>query len=225
MSSPAPSTGSPASASRAGAASRSGCRPRTGGRGRRGCVDSLRRVGLVLLAAVGLAGPLLPARADIRRHRQAGAAGSAGPASGRRHRRPPWRPAGPRGGDRPGGGGRPVPARQPLQGDHRRVRRPSDRPRQAFLRHAAVAQALARTFARIGAPEDRRLLQVTISQLLVHRAGFNGKEDAEPLGAYLRSNTGQRTAFDTQLKWLLPVRLSSIPHPPLPTRDTWSWAP
>ena len=63
----------------------------------------------------------------------------------------------------------------------------------------------------LGRRDDRRLLQVTIGQLLVHRAGFNGKEDTEPLGAYLRANTGQRTAFDTQLKWLLPVRLSSTP--------------
>ena len=63
-----------------------------------------------------------------------------------------------------------------------------DRGRLSF--DTPLSQALARTFARIGAPEDRRLLQVTISQLLVHRAGFNGKEDAEPLGAYLRANTG-----------------------------------
>jgi CubicO group peptidase (beta-lactamase class C family) len=38
------------------------------------------------------------------------------------------------------------------------------------------------------------------------------------LGAYLRANTGQRTAFDTQLKWLLPVKLSSTPG----TRYTYS---
>jgi CubicO group peptidase (beta-lactamase class C family) len=74
-----------------------------------------------------------------------------------------------------------------------------------------LSQALARTFTRIGTPADPRLLQVTIGELLAHRAGFGGKEDAEPLAAYLRRNTAQRTAFDTQLKWLLPVRLASAP--------------
>jgi CubicO group peptidase (beta-lactamase class C family) len=74
-----------------------------------------------------------------------------------------------------------------------------------------LSQALARTFARIGTPADPRLSQVTIGQLLAHRAGLAGKEDSEPLGAYLRRNTAQRTAFDTQLKWLLPLRLASAP--------------
>src|SRR5882757_11210436 len=91
-----------------------------------------------------------------------------------------------------------------------------DRGRLSF--DTPLSQALARTFARIGAPADPRLLQVTISQLLVHRAGFGGKEDAEPLGAYLRTNTARRTAFDTQLKWLLPLRLASAPG----TRNTYS---
>jgi CubicO group peptidase (beta-lactamase class C family) len=74
-----------------------------------------------------------------------------------------------------------------------------------------LSQALARTFARIGMPADPRLLQVTIGQLLAHRAGFGGKEGSEPLAAYLRRNTAQHTAFDTQLKWLLPLRLASAP--------------
>ena len=91
-----------------------------------------------------------------------------------------------------------------------------DRGRLSF--DTPLSQALAHTFARIGAPADQRLLQVTISQLLVHRAGFGGKEDAEPLGAYLRTNTARRTAFDTQLKWLLPLRLASAPG----TRNTYS---
>ena len=45
-----------------------------------------------------------------------------------------------------------------------------DRGRLSF--DTPLSQALARTFARIGAPADPRLLQVTISQLLIHRAGF-----------------------------------------------------
>ncbi|MGZ5903619.1 MAG: serine hydrolase domain-containing protein [Reyranella sp.] len=91
-----------------------------------------------------------------------------------------------------------------------------DRGRLSF--DTKLSQALARTFARIGRPADPRLLQVTISQLLAHRAGFGGEEDAEPLGAYLRRNTARRTAFDTQLKWLLPLRLASAPG----TRHTYS---
>jgi CubicO group peptidase (beta-lactamase class C family) len=91
-----------------------------------------------------------------------------------------------------------------------------DRGRLSF--DTPLSQALARTFARIGKPADPRLSQVTISQLLVHRAGFGGKEDAEPLGAYLRRNTARRTAFDTQLKWLLPLRLASAPG----ARNTYS---
>jgi len=91
-----------------------------------------------------------------------------------------------------------------------------DRGRLSF--DTPLSQALARTFARIGAPADPRLLQVTISQLLVHRAGFGGKEDSGPLAAYLRTNTARRTAFDTQLKWLLPQRLAATPG----TRNTYS---
>ena len=92
-----------------------------------------------------------------------------------------------------------------------------DRGRLSF--DTPLSQALARTFARIGTPADPRLLQVTISQLLVHRAGFGGKEDAPSRWApTCARNTAQRTAFDTQLKWLLPRRLSSIPG----TRYTYS---
>lgn len=40
-----------------------------------------------------------------------------------------------------------------------------------------VATALARTLSRIGPPADPRLLQVTVGELLAHRAGFDGKDD------------------------------------------------
>ena len=92
-----------------------------------------------------------------------------------------------------------------------------DRGRLSF--DTPLSQALARTFARTGPPADPRLLGVTISQLLVHRAGF-AKEDAvnAPLGTYLRSNTAQRTAFDTQLKWMLHQRLAFAPG----TRNAYS---
>jgi CubicO group peptidase (beta-lactamase class C family) len=65
-----------------------------------------------------------------------------------------------------------------------------DRGRLSF--DTPLSQALARTFARIGAPAASRLLKVTISQLLVHRAGFGGKEDEEPLGAYGVELDGRR---------------------------------
>ena len=54
---------------------------------------------------------------------------------------------------------------------------------------------------------------MTISQLLVHRAGFGRKADTAnaPLGAYLRNNTARRTAFDTQLKWVIGRKLPLEP--------------
>ncbi len=76
-----------------------------------------------------------------------------------------------------------------------------------------LSQALARTLARVGPPTDRRLLAVTISELLVHRAGFSGnRDDANaPLGDYLRSHTARRTAFDAQLGWILRRPLATQP--------------
>jgi CubicO group peptidase (beta-lactamase class C family) len=76
-----------------------------------------------------------------------------------------------------------------------------------------LSQALARTMARVGLPVDRRLMAVTISELLAHRAGFAGKEDVvdAPLAAYLRTNTARRTAFDTQLRWIFREHLASEP--------------
>jgi CubicO group peptidase (beta-lactamase class C family) len=76
-----------------------------------------------------------------------------------------------------------------------------------------LSQALARTLARVGQPADPRLAAVTISDLLVHRAGFAAEEDVAnaPLADYLRHHTARRTAFDAQLKWILRTRLTYEP--------------
>lgn len=76
-----------------------------------------------------------------------------------------------------------------------------------------LSQALARTMMRVGQPVDPRLSAVTISQLLVHRAGFAPKEDVAnaPLANYLRTHTAQRTAFDAQLGWIFRDRLATQP--------------
>jgi CubicO group peptidase (beta-lactamase class C family) len=73
-----------------------------------------------------------------------------------------------------------------------------------------LEQALARTLARVGQPADQRLLSVTVSELLVHRAGFRDDVNA-PLAAYLRDHTARRTAFDAQLGWILRRPLASAP--------------
>jgi CubicO group peptidase (beta-lactamase class C family) len=172
----------------------------------------LRRVGLLLLVAACLAGPMAPANAqtvDGIEQAWRGWMGKHGQRTGRMvvlHAGQPVREV--------ATGQAVVGAPVPLASLSKAITGVCianliDRGRLSF--DTPLSQALARTFARIGTPADPRLLQVTISQLLVHRAGFNGKEDAEPLGAYLRTNTAQRTAFDTQLKWLLPVMLSSTP--------------
>jgi CubicO group peptidase (beta-lactamase class C family) len=75
-----------------------------------------------------------------------------------------------------------------------------------------LSQALARTMVRVGQPADPRLSAVTISQLLVHRAGLDKKDIANaPLADYLRSHTARRTAFDTQLGWIFRHRLAAQP--------------
>jgi len=93
-----------------------------------------------------------------------------------------------------------------------------DRGRLTF--DTPLSQALARTFARLGAPADPRMQGVTIGQLLVHRAGFDraGSHQVEagdpvtgPLGAYLRSATATRPSFDEQMKWVLRRRLPLAP--------------
>jgi CubicO group peptidase (beta-lactamase class C family) len=76
-----------------------------------------------------------------------------------------------------------------------------------------LSQALARTLVRVGQPADPRLATATISELLVHRAGFAAKQDVAnaPLADYLRRNTARRTAFDAQLRWILRTRLAFEP--------------
>lgn len=76
-----------------------------------------------------------------------------------------------------------------------------------------LSQALARTMARVGQPSDPRLAAATISQLLVHRAGFAAKEDVvnAPLADYLHSHTARRTAFEAQLRWIFRQRVTFAP--------------
>lgn len=79
-----------------------------------------------------------------------------------------------------------------------------------------LSKALARTFARVGQPADRRLPGVTVAQLLVHRAGF-GRDGGDPttsstaLGNYLRRATAKDTAFDAQVKWTIARPLEHTP--------------
>lgn len=88
-----------------------------------------------------------------------------------------------------------------------------DRGRLAF--DTPLSQALARTFARLGAPLDPRTPGVTIGQLLVHRAGFDRAEGGDPvtgqLATYLLRATATRPSFDEQMKWVLRRRLPLAP--------------
>jgi CubicO group peptidase (beta-lactamase class C family) len=59
-----------------------------------------------------------------------------------------------------------------------------------------VSQALARFIATYGKPRDPRLADVTVAQLLTHRAGFATGDDDDPatgrnLDAYLKRNTSR----------------------------------
>jgi len=87
-----------------------------------------------------------------------------------------------------------------------------DRGRLAF--DTPLSQALARTFARLGAPADPRMQGITIGQLLVHRAGFD-RAEGDPvtgrLATYLRTATATRPSFDEQMKWVLRGRLPLAP--------------
>jgi CubicO group peptidase (beta-lactamase class C family) len=76
-----------------------------------------------------------------------------------------------------------------------------------------VATALARTLSRVGPPADPRLLQVTVGELLAHRAGFDGKDDvtSRPFAAYLQNHSARDTAFDVQLRWAIARRLPLQP--------------
>lgn len=76
----------------------------------------------------------------------------------------------------------------------------------------ALAQGLARTLSRTGQPADPRLLRVTVSELLAHRAGFGPSIGSDgDLADWLRRNSGGRTAFDEQLRWLFARKLQSAP--------------
>lgn len=79
-----------------------------------------------------------------------------------------------------------------------------------------LSRALVRTFERLGPPADSRLAQVTIGQLLAHRAGFDrdatGIDVASaPLAAYLRTATATQTAFDATVKMVLRQKLPLAP--------------
>lgn len=77
-----------------------------------------------------------------------------------------------------------------------------------------LSQALERTLRQVGPPADRRLLDVTIEQLLVHRAGFDrdGKETgSSSLANYLRGATATRPSFDNRLKAVFERRLAYAP--------------
>lgn len=75
-----------------------------------------------------------------------------------------------------------------------------------------ISEALARTMMRTGLPVDARLLQVTISELLAHRGGFGPSTGSDgDMASWLRRNSGGRTAFDEQLRWLFVRRLQYEP--------------
>lgn len=77
-----------------------------------------------------------------------------------------------------------------------------------------LSQSLERTLKRVGPPADRRLLDVTIEQLLVHRVGFDrdGKDPGSgSLESYLRSATATRPSFDVRLKAMLERTLTYAP--------------
>jgi len=75
-----------------------------------------------------------------------------------------------------------------------------------------ISKALERTMMRTGQPVDPRLLEVTVSELLVHRGGFGASIGSDgDMANWLRRNSGGRTAFDEQLPWLFARRLQYAP--------------
>jgi len=78
-----------------------------------------------------------------------------------------------------------------------------------------LSQALARTFERDGAPADPRLRDVTVAQLLTHRAGYQ-RSMADPVtGAalieHLRTHSATQPAIDEQTRALLHLKLQLAP--------------
>ena len=67
--------------------------------------------------------------------------------------------------------------RQHVEADHRRLYRDADPRRQAHLHHAA-AGCTGRLLPPQRRPPDRRLLTVTVEQLLTHRSGLPGTTKA-----------------------------------------------
>ncbi len=80
-----------------------------------------------------------------------------------------------------------------------------------------LSQALARTFQRLGAPDDPRLPEVTIAQLLTHRAGYqrSGEQPdpvtGAPLARQLRTRSATQPAIDEQTRALLRLKLPLAP--------------
>lgn len=83
--------------------------------------------------------------------------------------------------------------------------------------HMPLEQALARFFARHGKPDDTRIADLTIAQLLTHRAGFAGtveRGDAatgEALNAHLRETPPDRAPGPELLRAVLRQPLAYAP--------------
>jgi CubicO group peptidase (beta-lactamase class C family) len=79
-----------------------------------------------------------------------------------------------------------------------------------------VREGLSRFFKRYGAPSDRRLEQVTVEQLLVHRSGLVGNTDNDPIYTVMnkraRSGQGYLAAVQAVLgEYLMKLKLIRDP--------------
>lgn len=70
-----------------------------------------------------------------------------------------------------------------------------------------MKEALALYFRRHGAPEDKRFLNVTVEQLLVHRSGLRGNSDGDPIHDYIRKRAAAGGAGDGNIASLLAEHL------------------
>jgi len=81
----------------------------------------------------------------------------------------------------------------------------------------ALSRALAQYFAVHGKPADSRVLQITIAQLLTHRAGFSSASDGEDhstrtaLKAYLKEHSSREAPKAVYLQLVLQQPLSRDP--------------
>ena len=73
-----------------------------------------------------------------------------------------------------------------------------------------LRDALAGFFRRHGAPADRRLLDVTIEQLLMHRSGLLGNDEGDPMQDMWRRRAAQGLAHDASLA---PLLVAHFKHP------------